>query len=81
MLIIDDFLPTHEFKKLQGYVTGLEFPWYYHSHASAAPGSYVPENAIESGDVDAQDATERYLQNTLTLEMVMAAASTVEVTL
>ena len=49
MLIIDDFLPTHEFKKLQGYVTGLEFPWYYHSHASAAPGSYVPENAIESG--------------------------------
>ena len=49
MLIIDDFLPEDEFKRLHNYVMGSEFPWYYHSHASAAPGSYVPENAIESG--------------------------------
>jgi hypothetical protein len=37
--------------------------------------------AKRRGDVDAQDATERYLQNMLTFEMVMAAVNTVEVTL
>jgi hypothetical protein len=49
MLILDNFLPNDEFKQLQDYITGSNFPWYYHSHASAAPGTYIPENSVESG--------------------------------
>lgn len=48
LTIIDDFLPKEEHVKLQNYMTSQEFPWFYMSHASRAPGSFMPENSIET---------------------------------
>jgi len=48
LTIIDNFLPVNEHLKLLNYMTSQEFPWFYMSHASRAPGSFIPENAIET---------------------------------
>ncbi len=48
LTVLDNFLPNQEHLKLQNYMTSQEFPWFYMSNASRAPGSFVPENAMET---------------------------------
>lgn len=48
MMILDNFLPNEEYLKLSSYMQSQNFPWFYMSHASRAPGSFIPENAIET---------------------------------
>jgi hypothetical protein len=39
--VIDDFLPTSEFLKLQEFVMSVNFPWFYCEHVSLAPEDNV----------------------------------------
>ncbi len=48
LTILDDFLPSDQYTTLLNYMTSQNFPWFYMSHASRAPGSFIPENAMET---------------------------------
>ena len=32
MKVVDDFLPSYQFKEIQSLLMGPEFPWYYNDH-------------------------------------------------
>ena len=47
-LVIDDFLPQEDFKKIQSTLLGDDFPWYYTNTTSRPEGSYMPPGSIET---------------------------------